>query len=83
MNRSDIHPSQEPTRKSVGNDLIEEIIVRRSTSSVNGAPKLKSLTEISRHSRQSFPSSRNSVISSQSAQKRRKTLRELRLDFSQ
>merc|ERR1712168_1713306 len=65
----------EPLRRSVGNDLIEGIIDRRSTSSVDGAPQLKSLSEITR---QSVPSSRSSAISGLSGQKRRKTLRELR-----
>ena len=76
-----IHPSPEPSRRSVGNELIEGIIDRRSTSSVDGAPQLKSLTELnrqSRESRQSFPSSRGSTISGLSGQKRRKTARELR-----
>merc|ERR1712126_241592 len=67
--------SIEPTRRSVGNDLIEGIIDRRSTSSVDGAPKLTSLSEMTR---QSVPSSRSSAISGLSGQKRRKTLRELR-----
>jgi len=52
--------SIEPTRRSVGNDLIEGIIDRRSTSSVDGAPKLTSLSEMTR---QSVPSSRSSAIS--------------------
>merc|ERR1712168_480499 len=67
--------SMEPLRRSVGNDLIEGIIDRRSTSSVDGAPQLKSLSEITR---QSVPSSRSSAISGLSGQNRRKTLRELR-----
>jgi len=67
--------SIEPTRRSVGNDLIEGIIDRRSTSSVDGAPRLTSLSEMTR---QSVPSSRSSAISGLSGQKRRKTLRELR-----
>lgn len=69
--------SVEPTRRSVGNELIEGIIERRSTSSVEGAPQLKSLTELSRNSRQSFPSSKNSTVSGLSGQNRR-TTRELR-----
>merc|ERR1712168_96951 len=67
--------SMEPLRRSVGNDLIEGIIDRRSTSSVDGAPQLKRLSEITC---QSVPSSRSSAISGLSGQKRRKTLRELR-----
>lgn len=67
--------SIEPLRRSVGNDLIEGLIDRRSTSSVDGAPQLRSLSEITR---QSVPSSRTSTISGLSGQKRRKTLRELR-----
>merc|ERR1711917_85983 len=67
--------SIEPLRRSVGNDLIEGLIDRRSTSSVDGAPQLRSLSEITR---QSVPSSRGSAISGLSGQKRRKTLRELR-----
>merc|ERR1711917_81542 len=67
--------SIEPLRRSVGNDLIEGLIGRRSTSSVDGAPQLRSLSEITR---QSVPSSRGSAISGLSGQKRRKTLRELR-----
>ena len=68
-----MYSSSEPTRRSIGNDLIEEIISRRSTTSANGAPKITNLSDSIRQSRHSVPSSRSSA-----GQKRRKTASELR-----